>query len=128
MDTPLLPPILSWLLIAGVAASGLWTLSEAGRRCSIRGSKPRYIFASWERPLRWPALLYFVISAVIEARFYQDWVLFVTSCTGIALWLFVTMERSRRGDDDDDFWKKSGKRLRSWLTGRTSSPLAHPGR
>ena len=99
------------MLAAGLAASTVWVFAEVGRRYSASGSHPRYIWASWERGLRYPALVYFVVSAAVEAAFYKDWLLFTTSTIGVALWISLWWEKKSKGDDDD-YWTDLKKRLK----------------
>src|SRR5690606_15889423 len=67
----LLPPLIALMLASGAACSFLWIGAEIGRRTSVKGSQPRYVWASIERGLRYPALLYFSISAAVEAAIYK---------------------------------------------------------
>lgn len=117
----LLPPLLSLLLMTGMVASFGWIAAEVARRASVRGSRPRYVWASVERALRYPALVYFSISAAIESVFYKDWLLFATACAGVALWMVLWHEKKRDGDDDD-FWTSLKKRIQAHLTSTAVAP------
>ena len=116
----LLPPIVSLFLAILLASSVLWALGEAGRRYSVRGSARRYVFASIERALRWPALAYFAVSATLELSWYRDYFLVFTSCAGMALWGVLYWDRKRNGDDDD-FWSTLKSRLKASSLGRRTA-------
>ena len=110
-----LPPILSLLLMVGVAASTVWILTETGRRLSVRGSRPRYVYASAERATRWPALFFLTMSSVLSFKF-GDVTMGAAQAIGVALWITIWWERKRAGDDDEDFWTKT----KQWLLTRAA--------
>lgn len=112
-----IPPLASLLLLCLMPASVLWVVCLVGRLRTVRGSRPRYVYASGERGLRYPALAYLAASAVVDAQ-YGSWTYAIIDAVGIAIWVTVI---ARYGNDDDDFWKQTKKKLARAIThGRTA--------
>lgn len=103
-----LHPLYSLVLAVSLGLCVIWVAAETLLRMHGRGTRGRYIWSSVERPTRYPALLYLLLSIVTALREGTlFWIL--VSLASLGLWLFVRWER--RDDDDDDYWKGFGKRL-----------------
>ncbi len=98
-----LPVVVSVPLALLMAASVTWVMAESLRRTHARGTRGRFVWASVERPTRYPAIAYLLVSAVLNARVYEDWVMFLLNCMGVGLQVALLQEKRRDGEDDD-FW------------------------
>ena len=115
-----LPLVVAVPLMLLMMCSVVWMLAEVLRRSHARGTRGRYIWASVERPTRYPAIAYLAISAVLNARVYDDWLMFCFDGVGIAVQILLVAEKKRDGDDDD-YWHSFSERLGSFLAGRSLS-------
>ena len=115
-----LPAVVAVPLMLLMVCAVTWMLAEVLRRSHARGTRGRFIWASVERPTRYPAIAYLVISAVLNARVFDDWLMFCLDAVGVAVQVALVAEKRRDGEDDD-FWTGFGHRLSDFLARRTPS-------
>lgn len=113
-----IPVVVKLVLIVLTTASFAWIAGEVMRRAHARGTRGRYVWASVERATRYPAILYLLVSAVLNVTVFDDWLMLAFNGVGVALHVALIQEKKRNGEDDD-YWTTFKDRLRSFLAGRS---------
>lgn len=103
-----LPVVVALVLAVAMAMAVMWVIAEIGRRSAVRGSRQRYYWATVEHGLRYPAMAYLAISAVLDVRVYHDWLTGALALVGLALTIWMRHEKRRDGEDDD-YWGDMSK-------------------
>lgn len=121
-----LPIVVAVPLALLMVCSVTWIAAETMRRMHARGTRGRYVWASVERPTRYPAMAYLLVSAVLNARVYDDWFMFALNCMGVGLQIALIQDKKKNGEDDD-FWKSFGEKLSAFLSPRTPATASGTG-
>lgn len=115
------------LLVILLTCSALSTLNlavGAFRRHFVKGSRQRYLMATVQRATQWPALLANLVAAGLSAR---DMAFFDLAWSGASIGLWIWFYVQLRLDDDDDWFKGAGKRLKRWAESRQTNLGFAPG-
>lgn len=112
-----IPVVVKVILIVLTFASMAWIAGEVMRRTYSKGTHARYVWSSVERTARYPAILYLLVSAILNATVFKDWPMFGLDGLGVAIHLMLIEEKKRHGEDDD-FWTTFKDRMRSLFAGR----------
>lgn len=107
-----LHPVISMSLLVGMVFAVTWIAAETARRLTVRGSHPRYVWASAERAARWPAGIWLIMSTAVEFS-YGTPLMGLMNGVGAALWLLLLAEKHRDGNDDD-YWSDLKKKIQTW--------------
>lgn len=86
---------------------------------AVRGSRKRYVYRTLLRPLQWIALSNWVLEVVIHSEAHSYFWVGLNILN--ALWTAVEI-RKFYASDEDDWWSKTGKRIKRWAK-RTARSL-----
>lgn len=111
-------PVFVGLRLALDLAYGVFLLAGLRRRAAVRGSQPRYTWATIQRAACWPALAFVVMTTLRSISLTQPLALLLVP---VALACWALTFRQMRADGDDDWFTRARRRLRRW-----ASSLAPP--
>lgn len=114
-----------WSLVSNMLFGSvlIWVAAMTVRKVSVRGTRRRYVAATVERALMYPAAACWAMG-LVESVAEQD--AFRIVLNAIILLDSIREIRNFHRNDDDDWFTGAGKRLRRWLASRMpslSSPL-----
>ena len=99
-------------------AFGIFLIAGLLRRQAVRGSAPRYRWATIQRACCWPGLLFIVFTTLRALGLMQPLALILVPAA-LAAWTYTY--RQMRADADDDWFAGAAKRLRRAFGSRTAS-------
>lgn len=112
-------PLFLGLRLATDLTYGIFLLAGLRRRMAVRGSRPRYAWATIQRAACWPALVFVVMTTLRSIALTQPAALLLVP---IALAAWTLTFRQMRADGDDDWFSRTATRLRSWAASLGASP------
>ena len=115
-------PAFLGLRLAADLAYGIFLLAGLRRRMAVRGSRPRYTWATIQRAACWPALVFIVMTTLRSIALAQPAALVLVP---VALAAWTLTFRQMRADGDDDWFGRTATRVRRWASslGRTPVPV-----
>lgn len=96
-----------------------------GRLRAVKGTARRYVLATVQRTLMYPALAYWMLCIPVDltrGRLH----LAMVPADGLVCVLVMVSIAQLRSDDDDDWYKRIARRLKRWLRSVTASQVALP--
>lgn len=118
-------PLFLGLRLALDLAYGIFLIGGLRRRAAVRGSRPRYAWSTIQRAACWPALVFIVMTTMRSISLTQPLALLLVPLA-LAGWAYTY--RQLRADGDDDWFTRTGQRLRRWAAslgpGRTAPAAA----
>lgn len=102
-------------------AYGMFVLGGMLRRSAVRGSHPRYRWATVQRTACWPAMIFIIMSTMRAISLTMPLGLLLIPAI-LAAWVYTF--RQMRTDGDDDWFTGASKRLKRWARGLSSRGAA----
>ena len=106
-------PLFLGLRLAADLAYGVFLVGGLRRRSAVRGSRPRYAWATIQRAACWPALVFVVMTTLRSIALTQPLALLLVPAA-LAAWTYTF--RQLRADGDDDWFGRAARRLRRWAS------------
>jgi hypothetical protein len=103
------------LLVVGIPSIVGWIFAAAAGAMAARGTRPRYVLATVERTLRYPAIIARLMFLTIGVM-GRDWASVAWDSAGLAFMVVVIWKLG----DHDDFWTGKGKKLKKWARSQFS--------
>lgn len=97
---------------------GLFVIGGMLRRSAVRGSRPRFQWATVQRAACWPAMVFIVMSTMRAISLAMPLGLILIPMVLVA-WVYTY--RQMRADGDDDWFTGAGTKLRRWARGLSTS-------
>lgn len=94
------------------------------RRMAVRGSRPRYTWATIQRAACWPALVFVIMTTLRSIALAQPAALVLVP---VALAAWTLTFRQMRADGDDDWFSRTGRRVRRWAASLGPAPAGARG-
>lgn len=106
---------------------GVFLIGGLVRRSAVRGSRPRYTWATIQRVACWPGLVFVVMTTLRSLALLQPLALVLVPAA-LAAWAYTY--RQLRADGDDDWFTRTASRVRRWAAARRAagSPALAGGR
>ncbi|MAY95706.1 MAG: hypothetical protein CMH84_04085 [Nocardioides sp.] len=120
-------PVFLGVRLALDLAFGVFLIGGLIRRSAVRGSRPRYTWATIQRVACWPGLVFVVMTTLRSLALLQPLALVLVPAA-LAAWAYTY--RQLRTDGDDDWFTRTASRVRRWATARRTagSPALAGGR
>lgn len=116
-------PLFLGVRLALDLAYGIFLIAGLRRRAAVRGSRPRYAWATVQRAACWPALVFIVMTTMRSISLTQPLALLLVPIA-LAGWAWTFQQM--RADGDDDFFTRLGRRVRRWVSSLGRAPAPTP--
>lgn len=116
-------PLFLGVRLALDLAYGIFLIAGLRRRAAVRGSRPRYAWATVQRTACWPALVFIVMTTMRSISLTQPLALLLVPLA-LAGWAWTFQQM--RADGDDDLFTRLGRRVRRWASSLGRAPAPTP--